>query len=59
MTPILGERKDIVERDLVTSARGAATPLVGGVRRDSVDPRSPSGKIPRRLLADVGKERQA
>jgi len=37
MTSILGERKDIVERDLVTSAR----------------------KIPRRLLADVGKERQA
>src|SRR5437867_13155600 len=41
MTPIHVEgRKDPVERDLVTSTRGAAARLVGGIRGDSVDPRA-------------------
>jgi hypothetical protein len=39
ITPILVEGwKDLVERDLLMSTRAVAALVVGGVRRDSVDP---------------------
>src|SRR5688500_7882523 len=59
MTPILVERwKDLVERDLVTSTGAAAAVVVGGIRCDSVDPRSQRCIAPERVdLPDHVQER--
>jgi len=58
MVTVVDDRKNLVERDLVASVRGAAKLLVGGVGGDPVDPRSQSRSPPERVdLADHVPER--